>query len=53
MADTRIGCPSFKKALADSLYANRVACEIASRHGVKLYTIPRADATYRSHGIPS
>jgi len=53
VAWTRIECPSFETALADSLYANRVACEIASRYGVKLYSIPKSNATYRSHGVPS
>jgi transposase len=53
VAETRINCPSFETALADRLYANRVACEIASRYGVKLYSLPKSNATYRSHGVPS
>jgi transposase len=53
VAETRINCPSFETALADSLYANRVACEVASRYGVKLYSLPKTNATYRSHGVPS
>lgn len=53
VAETRINCPSFETALADSLYASRVACEIASRYGVKLYSLPKSNATFRSHGVPS
>jgi transposase len=53
VAETRIDCPSFETVLADSLYANRVACEIAARYGVKLYSLPKTNATFRSHGVPS
>ena len=53
VSETRVNCPSFEKALADGLYANKVACGITARYGVKLYSIPRTDATYRSHGVPS
>ncbi len=53
VAETRINCPSFEKALADSLYANRIACEIAARYGVKLYSLPKTNSTFRSHGVPS
>jgi transposase len=53
VAETRINCPSFGTALADTLYANRVACDIAARYGVRLYSIPKTNATYKPHGVPS
>ena len=53
VSETRVNCPSFEKALADGLYANRVACDVAARYGVKLYSLPKTNATYWSHGVPS
>lgn len=45
VSETRINCPSFMTALADSLYANRVACRIAAAYGVRLYSLPKSNAT--------
>lgn len=53
VSETRINCPSFQTALGDSLYGNRVACDIAARYGVRLYSLPKTNATFRSHGVPS
>jgi len=53
VAETRINCPSFEAALADTLYANRVACDIAARYGVRLYSIPKTNSTYKPYGVPS
>lgn len=53
MAETHINCPSMDTVLADSLYANRVACAIVARYGVKPYFLPKSNSTFRSHGVPS
>jgi len=53
MAETHINCPSMVTALGDPLYANRVVCRIAAQYGVKFYSLPKSNATFRSHGVPS
>ncbi len=53
MAQTHINCPSMVTALGDSLYANRVVCRVATQYGVKPYSLPKSNATFRSHGVPS
>ena len=53
VSETRVNSHSFEKAPADSFCANRVACDVAARYGVKLYSLPKTNATYWSQGIHS
>ncbi len=53
IAQTHINCPSMSTMVGDSLYANRVACSIVAGYGAKPYFLPKVNATFRSHGVPS
>ena len=43
--------PNMKTVVGDALYANRPSCKLVAKYGAALYSIPKSNATLKSHGI--